>query len=60
MATMRRHGEKETYAKPPATSVLAYVALLGGVIRINRESLGIFTWYLNKTPGQIEGMTNRK
>ena len=27
MATMRRHGEKETYAKPPATSVLAIVAL---------------------------------
>ena len=30
MATMRRDGEKETYAKPPATSVLAIVALLGG------------------------------
>ena len=28
------------------------------VIRISRESLGIFMWYLDKTPGQIEGMTN--
>ena len=30
------------------------------VIRINRESLGIFMWYLDKTQGQIKGMTNRK
>ena len=30
MATMRRHGEKETIAKPPATSVLAIVALFEG------------------------------
>ena len=31
-----------------------------GVIRINCESLGLFRWHLTKTPGQIEGMTNRK
>jgi len=30
MATMRQHGEKETIAKPPATSVLAIVALFKG------------------------------
>ena len=30
------------------------------VIRINCESQGIFLWYLSKTPGQIEGMANRK
>ena len=30
------------------------------VIRINRESLGVFRWYLSKTPGQIEGITNQK
>ncbi|WP_220270539.1 hypothetical protein [Eggerthella lenta] len=30
MATMRQHGEKETIAKPPATSVLTIVALFEG------------------------------
>lgn len=30
MATVRQHGTKQEYAKPPATSVLAIVALFGG------------------------------
>jgi hypothetical protein len=30
MATMRRHDEKATIAKPPATSVLAIVVLFEG------------------------------
>jgi hypothetical protein len=30
MSTVRQHGEKETIAKPPATSVLTIVALFEG------------------------------
>ena len=30
MATVRQHGAEETIAKPPATSVLAIVALFEG------------------------------
>jgi len=59
MATMRQHGAEETIAKPPATSILAIVALFEGDSNQSRIT-GHFFGHLDKTPGQIEGMTNRK